>query len=169
MRIPIVSFVALLLLSIIGCAEYNCSSKATFLKSYDTFIASVKAKSSQFTKEDWVKQDAKFEMYAKECYTTFKEELTPEEKEQYWALTIAYYGEKHKENFLSALRKGTDEIDQFINSELNGSIDIVESEIKKLGESLKNGDLRRIIDTVKEEVKSIGAEVKEAIEEQDKQ
>lgn len=78
------------ILSVQCTYQTHCSTKVSFIKSYDKFIQDVKINHNKLVESDWINIDEEFEMYVDKCYPKFKNDLTLSEKVDFWKNTMSY-------------------------------------------------------------------------------
>lgn len=150
-------FYTFFFLILVSACNFNseCLSKEAFLSGYEKFSNDVETHYRNLQTEDWVDIDKEMKIYVEQCYPKYKEQLSIEEKVQFWKNTLSYglyRGDKSNsyeleldidyERELDELtEQGRKEIESFIQKELkpelNDIIDDVVKEVDNLGSKLK--------------------------------
>lgn len=75
-----------------GCNTNSCgSSKADFIQNYTQFIENISAHRPQ----QWDDSDRQLQQFVKECYPTYKNDLTLEERKDVWIGVVRYLYNKY--------------------------------------------------------------------------
>ncbi len=90
---------------VFACSLVNCSllqspcgnDKDEFLYNFHKFVKEVKNEDLTYDDQSWEDFDLTFKKFTKECYPTYKEELTRADREEYFENTMGYYVTKYGE------------------------------------------------------------------------
>ncbi len=147
-----------------SCSQGPCNSKSAFIESYQGFIGELKEKSDNISDEQWDQLDAEFQEFTKVCYKKFREEMSMDEKTEYWDQTASYYAEKYGDNLLSALNENSEEFSQLFDEEMKVAIKDLGDELKKVFDEDFKNDVKKAIDDVISGLGKLGEELKEGID-----
>jgi len=88
-KLYIHSFILFLLLSACGSID-PCQNKDLFIKKHVAFIDKVKDVNDDYSEDDWEKTDETFEQLTNECYKNIEEDMSKEEKKEFWVRNSKY-------------------------------------------------------------------------------
>jgi len=91
------SFLAFLAASISSCTlATTCSvSKSGFLLNFDTMIKKIAEEELRSNDATWESYDSKFKKFVEECYPSYEEQMTLQEKKEFWYKTFEYTWYRH--------------------------------------------------------------------------
>lgn len=141
-------------LSLMSCdMTFQCSSKESFLNSFERFHKDLEKHHNDLTEADWTEVDEEFKSFVDNCYEKYKSDLSLKEKIDFWKNTLSYHLYRGKpleelalemdlEKELNDLGlQGKKELEDFfkdeIKPELGEAIDEILNEVNNLGEQLK--------------------------------
>ena len=157
-------FLVLLVFQLTSCATGPCSSKTGFMESYQGFVSELKDKSDEISDDEWDRLDAEFQEYTKVCFKKFREDMSSDDKKEYWEQTASYYSEKYGDNLISALSENSDELSQLFDDEMKEVIKDVGKELKKVFDEDFKDDVKKAIDEMISGLGKLGEELKEGID-----
>jgi|GEM_PF-2210270 len=149
--------IGLLFLSVLWLTYSSCStattcsvSKSGFLTNFDTMIKKVSEKELKSNDDQWASYDQKFEKFVEECYPSYEENMTEEEKQKFWLKSVEYYWHRYGLGFIKRLGDENDPLSQEIvrNAEETwGGVDeIVSHMLDEFGMSIKDFDTEQFED-----------------------
>lgn len=141
------SFLCLLAILISACNQPPCGiNKKYFLTNYEAFVDEIKDKDLAYNDEAWVKLDKKFNQFKDVCFENFKDKMTEDEKEAFYANSAKYVWLRYGSGFVNQiLDKDSEVVDKFLDN-LKDAWDGTENEMDK------------VIDELREEVDKIDKE-----------
>ncbi len=158
--------IGLLFLSILWLTYTSCStattcsvSKSGFLTNFNTMVKTVGDKELKSSDDQWTSYDQKFEKFIDECYPSYEENMTDDEKQEFWLKSVEYYWYRHGLGFIKRLGDKNDPLSQEIVSKTEetwGGVDEVVSHLlDEVGMTIKDFDTEQFEGLFKE----IGADV----------
>lgn len=142
----------------------DCISKESFIESYSDFADEVEDYRRD-KKDNWSNVDQRFENFVESCYQSHKDDLTIEEKTEFWKKTIKYYYNRYNGD----LEEAFDDVETRFSEEAQDDLEeIFESEnleIKSLISDLFKEDLNNLLDTFLDKINEFGEKAKEKLDE----
>lgn len=142
----IIKFSVLLVIFLFSCNLDECSSKGSFISSYDDFIKDVSKNYQDFTKEDWSKANEKYKKFTGDCYEKFEKDFTTEEEKEVFRNSLKYNFYRISSELPVDLKnektkKFTKEVEQLFDEEndLNKALEKIKEndDFKKAGDDLR--------------------------------
>jgi len=159
MKLHKLLMLALVVIGISACQLDPCMDKAGFEKAYSEFIEDVTNQEPD-QKVDWVKYDAKFERFIKECYQRHESEMTLNDKKQFWTKSMAYYHEKYGDDFYLKLNEKDDPLATHMKAEIEKVFSATGQDVLAYIKEVYGKDIESSIDQVVKEIEKIGEELK---------
>lgn len=125
-------------------------SKEKYIQRYDEFIENVSNSYNTFSESDWEKQVQKLELYSKQYYEKFQNELTTSEKIKLSMYPIKFYYYMG----LVDIKQGYQQLQEDWDEE----IDIIKTEIKDLEKYIKE-DLLMEIDSLEIDIQGVVSDI----------
>lgn len=185
-------FLVLSMLMISCSALDPCQNKDLFIKKHSDFVTETLDSREDYSDEEWTIRDEEFDKLVNECYENIEEDMSKEEKKEYWITNSKYLATRVKKNS----SKGIESLTGLIESLSGDGVNFAEGLGDVFGDDLQEtfddfeGDLSEIFDEdfkdkleevfddeVKEDIKKafgelgeklndIGEELKEIVEEE---
>lgn len=136
---------------------FSCApaTKEAYLEDYKNFMKELSEESSSYNDSDWKSAACKYKKYSGEWYDLFNEELSVKEK-------VIITGYKTKFKYLYAVGKTKNAINDIVESDGNNNVaDDIEEYIEK--------DLEDDIEKLGKEVKNLGEELVDEVKELSKE
>ncbi len=147
-----------------ACEMTKCgATKEVFMRNFDGFIEEVDDRDFEVSDDRWNRYDEKFRTYIEECYDAFEEDLTAQEKRQFWIKSLKYYALRYGEGMLNELSK-----DDIANTRMRNEIEeMLEESGKSLEEIVKRSttELESIIEEMASDIEKWAERIKEIFEE----
>ncbi len=144
---------AIFITSCTGSAVCSINKKG-FLNGFDALVTSAEKKDMKSNDPTWENYDKKFKQIVEECYPSYEEDMTLEEKKEFASKSVEYYWHRHGLGFVKRLGDKDDPLAQEIveqSREAWGSLDAVISELlDELGVTLKDFDTKEFENLFKE-------------------
>ncbi|MEZ4883111.1 MAG: DUF6565 domain-containing protein [Chitinophagales bacterium] len=133
-------------------------TKEEYLNEYSQFIEQMEKKSADFDEDDWKEQDEIQELYAREYYDRFSDELTIGEKLTVTGYGLTYNGIKQKDNLRA--------IGDFIENISSKGEKAMEKFLEDAGDDTeKVGDVfNRVGEIMSEKLEDIAEEVEDELQ-----
>ena len=93
LKYSILFFAALFLWA---CKKEQCASKAAFLESFEIYLTE---KQPQQAEQDSVIFDAIYRSFVNDCYKKFRDEMTLEERQEFWKSSLKHVLAQHDGEF----------------------------------------------------------------------
>ena len=142
------------LMLIIFISACNPQSKESYMKDYKEFINTVNEKSGNYTENDWVNADEKFNKFNNEWYDKFKDDFTLTDKLKLGKYSLQYGYAKLKNNSKT-------DIDIFSNVNYKE----LKNQIKDLYDNDLQKDIKKIVKQAKTNGDSLSTMIKEILNE----
>ena len=159
-----------LMLGISSCSQDACSTKDQFVDSSNAFFEEFKEKSSDLSKKDISAYEERYENLLENCYKKFKDDMSIDERRDFWRSTINFY--INKEGGVFNLKFNGDYEDdpvrKYIIDEFEEMSDSTAQEFSQFLEDLLEDELPNLIDSFVDKVEEIGEEIKNSLEESKK-
>jgi len=148
------------LLVLYSC-NMNCLNKEAFINGYNTFSTDVKEHYQEIGPSQWADIDKEFKEYVEICYPKFKEEMSINERIDFWKHTISY-------GFYRGDQDGSFKLDVALDyeTEINELSEQARIEIEQFIRKEIKPELENVIDDILDEVESFGEKVKIWLNEQ---
>lgn len=144
------------ILLLTACNQSPCSNKEAFIENFEAFVKEFEDKVKDLNEASKQEYEEKYEDFVNDCYKKFNEELTLEERQDFWKTSLGFYLELYKGNIGELLEDAdTDPFKSYVKDEIEKLIKesgtdylaevsvLLEDELPKLLESFL-GDLEKI-------------------------
>jgi len=167
----IIKFLVLIIIFAYSCNFDECSSKSSFISSYDDFIKEVSKNYQDYSKEDWTKSNERYKRFTRECYEKFEKDLTPEEEKEIFRNSLKYNFYRISSELPVDLKsdktkKFTKEVEQLFDKEndLNKAMEKIKEndDFKKAGD-----DLRKSLKHFEKGMQDLGKELNKIFNEKE--
>ncbi len=167
----IIKFLVLIIIFAYSCNFDECSSKSSFISSYDDFIKEVSKNYQDYSKEDWTKSNERYKRFTGECYEKFEKDLTPEEEKEIFRNSLKYNFYRISSELPVDLKsdktkKFTKEVEQLFDKEndLNKAMEKIKEndDFKKAGD-----DLRKSLKHFEKGMQDLGKELNKIFNEKE--
>lgn len=141
-------FIVLSMLMISCSALDPCQNKDLFLKKHSDFVTETLDSREDFTDEDWTIRDEEFDKLVNECYGNIEDNMSKEEKKEYWITNSKYLATRVKKDS----SRGIESLTGLIESLSGNGVEFAEGMKDVFGDDLKDtfedfeGDLSEIFD-----------------------
>jgi hypothetical protein len=142
----IIKFLVLMIIFAYSCNLDECSSKSSFISSYDDFIKEVSKSYQDYTEEDWNKANERYKKLTGECYEKFEKDFTSDEERKIFKNSLKYNFYRISSELPVDLKsektkKFTHEVEQLFDKEkdLNKALEKIkeDDDFKKAGDELR--------------------------------
>lgn len=144
-----------------SCTIDPCMTKGQFIKGYEMFTDKVTENYKDYSKKEWAENDEKMAQFIDECYKKHEEQLTDDEKEDFWIKYFKYKFYRHGKNLLKAIESDVKEFSLEIDEELENLFDNPEEDIKKLLNELYGDDVKEALDDFVDGISELADKIKE--------
>lgn len=153
----------LFILCVSSCQLDPCSNKKSFTSSFEKFTDEVSKSNETMQATDWKTWDAKFDKYVSECYVQHKNDMTIEERKQFWINSVKYYYKRHGKSLFTELNNTDDPLASMIKKEMDNVFQDPNESIIAVVKEVFGDDLNSTIDKVVNDVKKLGEELKDLL------
>jgi len=133
----------------ISCSALDpCQNKDLFLKKHSEFVTETLDSKDDYNDEEWTIRDEEFDKLVNECYKNIEEDMSKEEKKEYWLINSKYLAMRVKKNST----KGFESLTGLIESLSGDGVNFAEGLSDVFGDDLQEtfddfeGDLSEIFD-----------------------
>lgn len=142
-----------------GCKQEGCTTKESFLESFDVFLTDFQATREASPLDDQQKLDYEnqYKKLVNECYKKFQPDLTLKERQDFWTKSLRFILDRFEgEVDLNFKEQLNDPFNQYVKDELVAVVkDSGFSFLISLQQVFEN-DLPRLMETFSEEFEQIG-------------
>ena len=142
-----------------SCQIDPCFSKTYFVSTYNNFMKDFEKNNDRYTASDWESKDKKIRSFVNDCYPSLKDELTGEEKVDFWKKYVKYMLLRHSKGALKAIEKEDKDSDVDIYDEIVDSFE--DSDLEELFKEFLGDDIEEAVDEVLKEINKWGEQLKE--------
>lgn len=142
-----------------SCEVGPCINKNYFITTYDRFIKDFEEGHEKYTSADWESKEEKMSSFVNDCYSSFNEDLTPEEKLSFWTKYVEFMIIRHKGEALQEIESQDRKSEVEIYKEIKESIG--EVDFQKLFKEIYGDDLENAVDDVLKELNKWGDRLKD--------
>ncbi len=152
-----------------SCSQDPCLNKDQFVDSFDAFFKEFEKASeeNELTDAQISSYQTRYEDMLENCYKKYKEELSVQERVDFWQASVRFYIEK--EGGILNLRFDDDDKDPFkeyIAAEIEELADSSAHEFEKFLEDVLDEELPHLIDSFVDAVEEFGENLKNSLEEE---
>ncbi len=147
-----------------SCTIDPCLTKGLFISGYQKFNEEVFEHYKNYSQKDWEAKDAKMDKFIDGCYKNFSNDLTSDEKKDFWIKYFKYKYYRHGRKVLSAIEDDANKFSLEIDEEIQVLFEDPEKDIKKILNEIYGDEIDKAIDDFVEGIKSIGDRIKEFLE-----
>jgi len=147
MHVKILTFI--LTLVIISCSSLDpCQNKDLFIKKHNDFVAETLDSKEDYSDDEWKLRDEDFDKLVNGCYKNVEDEMSKEEKKEYWITNSKYLATRVKKNS----SRGIESLTRLIETLSEDGVDFADGLSDVFGDDLKStfedfeGDLSDIFD-----------------------
>ena len=164
----LVSCIAIFSLLFSACNQDPCFSKDQFVDTSKAFFKSFEESSDQ-TKDEIKSFEERYENLLENCYKKHKDEMSIEERRDFWQSTISFYIEKEGGvfNLKFSAEDEDDPVRKYIIDEFEEMSDSTAEEFSRFLEDVLEDELPDLIDSFVDKVEEIGGEIKNSLEDKD--
>lgn len=134
---------------IFSCSSLDpCQNKDLFLKQHNDFVEDTLDSKEDYNDDDWKLRDEDFDKLVNECYKNVEDEMSKEEKKEYWITNSKYLATRVKKNS----SRGIESLTGLIETLSEDGVDFAEGLSDVFGDDLETtfkdfeGDLKEIFD-----------------------
>lgn len=184
---------AVICLSLIACSALDpCQNKDLFIQKHKEYVEESVKNKSDYSDEEWELRDDELDKLVNECYKNVEEQMSKEEKKEFWITNSKYLALRMKKNSENSLEAFSDLIKsisgdgtavaegmkEIFGDDLKGTLEDFEGDISEIfdedfkdkleevfDEDFRN-DLKDAFENLGEKLKEMGEELKEIVEEE---
>ncbi len=147
------------LLFLTSCEVNVCINKSYFISTYDRFIEDFEKGNNKYSTEDWNSKEEKIKSFVNDCYASFKEEMSAEERVSFWTKYVEFMIIRYKGEALSEIESQDRKSEVEIYKEIKESLGEVNFE--KLFKDIYGDDIEKAVDDVLKELNKWGDQLKD--------
>ncbi len=142
-----------------SCEVSQCINKNYFVTTYDRFIKDFEERHEKYSTEDWTSKEEKMRSFVNDCYTSFGEEMTADEKLSFWTKYVEFMIIRYKAEALQTIESEDKKSEVEIYKEIKQSIGDVD--FQKLFKEIYGDELENAVDDALKELNKWGDRLKE--------
>lgn len=152
--------VALMCLFLLSACEMNmCVNKAYFVSTYDRFIADFEKNHDNYSSADWASKEEKMRSFVNDCYASYKEDMSVEERVSFWTKYVEFMIVRHTGDALQIIETEDTKSEVEIYKEIKTALG--EADFEKLFKQILGDDIEKAVDDVLDELNKWGDRLKD--------
>ena len=156
----------ILLFSIIFCGLFlsscelgPCINKDYFINTFDRFIKDFEEGHERYSSADWESKQNKVNSFVNDCYASFGDDITADEKLSFWTKYVEFMIIRYKTEALQKIETADRSSEVEIYKEIKESIG--EVDFQKLFKEIYGDEMEKAVDDVLKELNKWGGKLKD--------
>lgn len=142
-----------------SCEMNMCINKSYFISTYDRFIEDFEKNNKNYSQEDWNSKQDKMRSFVNDCYASFKDDMTAEERVSFWTKYVEFMIVRFRGDALEEIesedRKSAVEIYEEVKEAIG------EADFEKIFKEIYGDDIENAVDEVLKELNKWGDQLKD--------
>jgi len=148
-----------------ACQQDPCLSKNQFIETSDNFFIQIEKVKKDLTEEQIVTFEDRYKNIVNNCYKKFKDELSQEEKQDFWIKSVKSYLKLHSGDINGLFNKDNDDpFNQYVSDEIEELIEESGDEFSSLISELIKKQIPTLIDMLLDKVGEFNEELKQNLD-----
>ena len=143
-----------------SCVLDPCPTSDKMIESMQTLVLDASKKADSRAQVNWKSLDSRFQKLITDCYDLHKEQLSFNDKKEYWLDGIRYYKHRYGENWYEKLDDPNDLLSKRLEEEIGKTLESSAENVVDFIKEVYGDEIKEGIDEVVNEIEKLGEELK---------